>query len=209
MKSPIKTIIFDDTPLDVRGIRDILKGIPEIVIVGVYDTIGDALSSCRELKPDLLIADADIRGDKTAGPIFVRSVLKILPNLPILGLTRWPDCLVALKRAGCKEVVLKQAFDNEQAALKFIRGTLVEPPYVVGDEPPQLTEEEDRILRMLANGRTENELILATGKTRKQVRNIKGALKNKFGAVSNHDTELVSLAYRRGYLRVDDDLSAF
>lgn len=203
----IKTVIFEDSKFDLRGLQSILKGIPEINVVAVFDTIGEALSECKKIAPDLIIADADIRGDKTVGPNFVRSVIKMLPNVKVLGLTIWPDCIDRLKRAGCKEAVLKQFFDNEQAAQKFIRETLVESPFFTNLEPPDLNEEEDQVLRMMGNGHTEEEIGGMLNKSRKQVRIIKGGLKDKFGVVSGRDTELVALAYRRRYLLPDEDLS--
>ncbi len=206
----IRTIIFEDRKFDQRGILAILRDIPEISVIGVFDTIGEALNHCKDLKPDLIIADADIRGDRTAGPRFVKNVIKILPNAKILGLTIWAECIDPLKRAGCKEAVLKQFFDDEQAALKFIRETMIEPPLYGEDvEPPKLDEDEDHVLRMIANGHTENEICNALHKTRKQIRYIKDSLKDKFAVTSSKDTQLVSNAYLFGYFRTDEDLSVY
>jgi|WetSurMetagenome_2_1015567.scaffolds.fasta_scaffold63826_2 two-component system, NarL family, invasion response regulator UvrY len=208
MNNRIRTVIFDDDEIDVRGICDILKGIPEIAVVGKFDVMGEALVRCRELQPDLIIVDADIRDDKNVGPNFVRNVLRQQPQIKLLGLTKWPDCVLSLKRAGCHEAVLKQFFDDEKAALKFIRETLMEKSFFMKEEPPQLSEDEDKVVRMVASGCTENEISDKLNKTRKQVRNIKLTLKSKFGASTGRDPELVALAYRKGYFRPDDELES-
>ncbi len=199
----IRTIIFEDDEIDVRGIRDLIKGVASINIIGVYSTIQDGLRACRELRPDLLLVDADIRGDKTAGPRFVQAIKQMHCQARILGLTKYPECLKPLQFAGCNEVVLKQFFDDEEIARKYIEESLLNNPVNRAEmELPVLTREEDTVLRMIASGRTENEMGLKLTKTRKQIRLLKSALKLKFGAT--RDPQLVSHAYRCGYLRPGD-----
>jgi DNA-binding NarL/FixJ family response regulator len=200
----IKTVIFEDSEIDVRGIRELIKGVPEIMIVGVFDTLQEALYQCKRLEPRLILSDADIRGDKSIGPQFVRGVRKLLPEVKILGLTRYPECIKPLKLAGCNEVVLKQFFENEEAARKYIGETLLEiPRFSMDMVPPALSDDEDAVLRMIAEGHTENEIGAKLKKTRKQIRLIKESLKNKFGA--NRDPQLVSHAYKYGYLKPDEE----
>jgi len=206
----LKVVIFEDDKFQLRAVKDVLRDIPEINIVGIYDTIPEALVKCQELRPDLIIADADIRGNKAIGPQFVKSVRKILPLVKVLGLTAYDDCLTPLIQAGCKEAVLKKFFHDEESARKFIRATLLEPIIVPPqDLPPKLESEEDLVLRMISNGRTEKEIMEKLGKTRRQVTRVKDNLNHKFGVNSGKETQLVAHAYQIGYLRSDEDLSEY
>lgn len=210
INSIVKVVIFEDSKFDLTAIKTILNDIPEVQIVGSYDVLKEALRKCKELKPDLIIVDADIRGDKKEGPRFAQNMRMILPNVKMLGLTKYSECLQPLKQAGCKEAVLKHFFDDSEAARKYIQETLLElPAYYQDDTPPELSIEEDHVLRMIANGRTENEIAQQLDKTRRQVKDIKESLKLKFGVSSNRDPQLIAHAYRIRYLNSDEDLSQY
>lgn len=200
-----RTFIFEDQFFDMEAIKSILMKIHEVQLVGEASMIGEALEICRLKKPDLIIADGSIYGDKTIGPSFVRSVRRELPTVRILGLTRHPDMVEALKRSGCDFVANKNMIENQASAVKYIKETLIpRPQYSVQLKPPDLTEEEGRVLRMICEGLTEEQIALQLGHpTRKPVRRIKNNLFNKFGAASV--AQLVNLAYKTGYLDPDED----
>ena len=195
-----RTYIFEDIFFDLEAIKSILARIPEVQIIDHGSTIGEALRTCEEKKPDLIIADSDMYGDKQVGPNFVRAVKQKLPEVRILGMTRHADCIETLKRAGCDYVVNKSLIENHEAAVKFLRETLLpKPQYAVDLRPPTLTQEEDQVLRMICEGQTENEIAEKLGAgTRKPIRNVKLALFDKFGALNSPN--LVYLAYKSGYL---------
>ncbi|PWB76954.1 MAG: hypothetical protein C3F07_02755 [Anaerolineales bacterium] len=200
-----RTFIFEDSFFDMEAIKSILMKIQEIQIVGESYVIGEALQICRSKRPNLIIADGSIHDDRSIGPNFVKSVRAELPEVRILGLTRFPDMVEILKRAGCDYVVNKNMIENHEAAVKYIRETLIpRPQYAVPLEPPKLTEEEDAILRKICDGMTEEQIAADLGhQTRKPIRRIKNNLFNKFGA--NSVAQLVHLAYRTGYLKPDED----
>src|SRR5262249_38522272 len=56
----IKAIIVDDEPLARRNLRVLLKGDPEIEIVKECDSGADAVTSIRELLPDLVFLDVQM-----------------------------------------------------------------------------------------------------------------------------------------------------
>ncbi len=202
-----RTFIFEDSFFDMEAIKNILLKIHEIQIVGEAFTIGDALEICRKKRPNLIIVDGSIHDDKTIGPSFVRSVRKEFPEVHILGLTRFPDLVDALKHAGCNFVVNKNFIEDQADAVKYIKETLL-PQSIHGSDgfppPPNLTEEEDRILRMICDGLTEDQIASQSGyPTRKPIRRIKNSLFNKFGAASV--AQLVHLAYKTGYLNPHKD----
>ena len=200
-----RTFIFEDQFFDMEAIKSILKKINEIQIVGEASMIGEALEICRLKRPNFIIADGSIYGDKTMGPNFVKTVRKELPDVRILGLTRFPDMVDVLRRAGCDFVANKTMIENQAVAVKYIKETLLPKPiYAVHLKPPTLTEEEGLILRFICDGLTEEQIASQLGHpTRKPVRRIKNNLFHKFGATSV--AQLVHLAYKTGYLDPNDN----
>lgn len=195
-----RTFIFEDSYFDMEAIKSILLKIHEVQIVGEAAMVGEALEICRRRQPHLIIADGSIHDDKTVGPNFVRNVRKELPDVRILGLTRFPDMVEVLKRAGCDFVVNKSVIENHAAAVKYIKETLLpRPQFAVPLKPPELTAEEGKVLKMICDGKTEHQMAAALGhSTRKPVRSLKNNLFRKFGATSV--AQLVHLAYKTGYL---------
>lgn len=198
-----RTFILEDKYFERSAIEKILGGIPEITIVGNADTTAIALDWCERLKPDLIIADAKIGQDKLAGASFVRYIRTILPNVRILGITYHADLVDSLERAGCDYVVNKALIENQEAAVKYIRETLLpKPAFFRAFKPPQLTEHQDRVLHYICEGLTEDDIARELGfDNRRPVRNIKNTLFEIFGAVSA--ANLVHLAYQCGYLNPD------
>lgn len=197
--------IFEDTFFDLEAIKSILRKIPEIEIIGQGYAIGESVQFCERHKPGLIIADGEIHGDKSVGPIFVRTVRKKLPETRILGLTRWPDCIAALRNAGCDFVVNKNLIENQEAAIKYMRETLLfRSESHLAPNPPSLTPEQDRVLRLICEGNTEEQIALELNyKSRRPIKHMKDQLFNKFGA--DNVAQLVHLAYKTGYLRPEED----
>lgn len=200
-----RTYILEDRFFDLEAIKAILARIPEIQVIGSTSMPGEALEFCRQKKPDLIIVDGDIYGDKTAGPAFVKNVRKILPESRVLGMTRYDECIDPLKRAGCNYVVNKNVIENQDAALKFLRETFFpKPQHLRSLSPPSLTEEESQVLRLICEGNTEDQIALFLGfPSRKRVRKVKNTLFSKFNALNV--AHLVYLAFMTGYLHPDDD----
>jgi DNA-binding NarL/FixJ family response regulator len=197
--------IFEDIFLDLQGIKGMLKLIPEIEVIGQGSTLGEALQFCEQHKPGLIIADGEVHGDKTGGPTFVRLLRKKLPDTRFLGLTRYADCMAALRSAGCDFVVNKNLIENEAAAVKYLRETLLfRPEFAPNLTPPTLSPDLDRVLRLICAGLTEDQIAVELKyASRRPVKHFKEQLFDKFGA--DNVAQLVSLAYKSGYLRPDED----
>ena len=200
-----RTVILDDEFLQQSALEKILSGLSQIQIVGTAATTMEAFSICERLKPDLIIADAKIGQEKMAGATFVKNIKKILPNVRILGLTYHADLIDGLKRAGCDYVANKALIESPEDARKFIREAISpRPEYYRDFAPPSLTEAQDRVLKLICEGYTEDEIAKEFGSdSRKPIRNIKNTLFDIFGAKSA--ANLIHLAYRSGYLHPDRD----
>lgn len=200
-----KTFILEDSFLELNALEKILEGLPQIQLVGHASTPIEAISICERLRPDLIIADAKIGQEKMAGATFVKNIRKLLPEVRILGLTYHADLVDGLKRAGCDYVANKAFIESPEDAKKFIRETLLpKPEYYRDFAPPTLTDTQDRVLRLICEGHTEEEIAREFNfPTRKPIRNIKNTLFDAFGAKSV--ANLVYLAYKTGYLHPDRD----
>jgi DNA-binding NarL/FixJ family response regulator len=200
-----RTFILEDRFFDLEAIKAILAKIPEIQVVGHNSMPGEALAFCRQRKPDLIIVDGDLYGDKTMSPAFVKNIRRLLPETRLLGMTRYDECIDPLKRAGCNYVVNKNVIENQETALKFLRETFFpKPQQLRALPPPSLNDDESRVLRLICEGNTEEQIGLVLGHAnRKRVRKIKGSLFSKFNAINV--AHLVYLAFMTGYLHPDDD----
>jgi DNA-binding NarL/FixJ family response regulator len=205
LTSIYRTFILEDRFFDLQAIKAILAKISEIQVIGHTTMPGDALDFCRHNKPDLIIVDGDIYGDKTASPNFVKSVRKLLPEARLLGMTRYDECIEPLRRAGCNYVVNKNVIENQEAALKFLRETFIPKPQLARSlAPPILTDDESSVLRLICEGNTEEQIAFVLGHpSRKWVRKVKNTLFSKFNAINV--AHLVYLAFMTGYLHPDDD----
>ena len=134
----------------------------------------------------------------------MRYIRTVLSEVRILGITYHADLVDNLERAGCDYVVNKALIENQEAAIKYIRETLLpKPAFFRTFKPPQLTEQQDRVLHYICEGLTEEDIARKLGfDNRKPIRNIKNTLFEIFGAVSA--ANLVHLAYQSGYLNPEN-----
>jgi len=197
--------ILEDSYLQLTALKEILSSISNINVVGSARTLADALSECERMKPDLIIVDAKIDHDEGAGGKFIRYIRRQLPGVSILGLTHHTDLLEGLKQAGCDYVAHKALIESPANAKKYIEEALKpKPAYFREEAPPTLTDAEDRVLKLICQGYTEQQIADELKyQSRKSVKTVKQALFDAFGAISAPN--LVHLAYKTGYLNPDKD----
>ena len=95
----IRTILLEDEKFHQEGIKALLATIPNVLLIGMFRKSRIALQQCIELQPDLVIVDAQIgptRHFKGIGPEFVRDLKQELPEVRVMGITQYVDCLDAL-----------------------------------------------------------------------------------------------------------------
>lgn len=199
----IRTVILEDQFFQQMAIKTILDLIPEYEIIGIYKYPMDALNNCKEKKPDLIILDAELGGDKDAGPNWARNIRKELSTVCILGLTVWPECVEKLIQAGCDDALLKGQLGNVDEMQAYLKEARYKRTFnYITIHPPKLSENERKVLHMLREGASEveiaSELFGGVEKTRK-VKDVKKNLFNIFGARNSH--QLIAIAYDVGYLK--------
>jgi DNA-binding NarL/FixJ family response regulator len=108
-----RVIIADDHDLARAGLREILSAEPSVKVVGEASTGQEALTLCRELRPDVVLMD--IRMPEMDGLDATRAIKEAHPRISVLLLTMHadPDYLLKALKVGAAGYVLKEAPHDE------------------------------------------------------------------------------------------------
>ena len=182
MNESCRVLIVDDHPLFRRGLVQLLRTIPAFVLVGEAASGAEGLVLARELRPDLILLDLNMRdGD---GLDMLRVVMVTVSDSG--------EDVVAALRGGVEGYLLKDM--EPEAMLEALQdvaaGRVVIPPQLNhllaaalrGESRPQsagaagLTEQELRILEKIAAGLSNKqigrELDIAEGTVKVHVKHI-------------------------------------
>jgi DNA-binding NarL/FixJ family response regulator len=119
---PARLLIADDHDLVREGLRTMLSGEDDIRVVAEAKNGEEALSSCRELEPDLVLMD--VRMPVMDGLEATRRIKQELPQTSVVMVTMHenPDYLFEAVKAGAAGYVLKDA--SGERLLGAVRRTL-------------------------------------------------------------------------------------
>jgi DNA-binding NarL/FixJ family response regulator len=176
MPDVIHVLLADDHDLVRAGLRTVLRAHPEFSVVGEARNGDEAVSEATRLKPELVVLDVRMPG--TSGIEACREIRDTLPNTNILMLTSFADekAVMAAIVAGASGFMLKEV--RTEALLEAMRvigngGTTLDAASsaavigqirrgnVVSAEDrlaEQLTEREQRVLELIAEGLTNREI---------------------------------------------------
>lgn len=169
--TPIRVLIADDHSVLRAGLRMLLDAQKDIEVVG---EAGDGLEvprRARELSPDVVVLDLSMPGPRSGHVI--RAVLEACPTTRVLILTMHDDAayLRAALSAGAAGYVVKRVADSEllsairavHAGRGFVDLTGT-PGLASGPErnderqPMNLSRREREVLRLLAQGHSNQEV---------------------------------------------------
>jgi two-component system response regulator DevR len=193
---PIRVFLLDDHEVVRLGVRDVLEAADGIEVVGEAGTAEEALARIAPVRPD--VAVLDVRLPDGNGVEVCREVRSRHPEVQCLMLTSFADdeALFDAIMAGASGYVLKEVrggdlvedvrrvaagqclLDPRVTASVFERlrqGTRAEAPAT------QLTEQERRILDLLAEGLTNRQIGERLGLAEKTVKNYVSNLLVKLG----------------------------
>ncbi len=171
--TPIRVFLLDDHELVRRGIRDLLEQEPDVQVIGEADTAQDAKARIPALRPDVAILDARLPDGN--GIDVCRDIRSVDPSIRALILTSYDDdeALFAAIMAGAAGYLLKQVRGTDlvsavrvvaagqslldpavtQRVIERIRQGPQEP-----DELKSLTDQERRVLELVAEGLTNRQI---------------------------------------------------
>ncbi|CAA9455321.1 MAG: Regulatory protein, LuxR:Response regulator receiver [uncultured Rubrobacteraceae bacterium] len=188
MQDTIRVLIADDHPLFREGMRGRLDRVADIEVVGEAGSGDEAVELARELDPTVVLMDIKMPG--LNGIEATREILETKPQTGVLVLTMFEDddSVFAAMRAGAKGYLLKDC--GGEGVVRAIRavasGEAVFGPGVAerimgffsAPRPatPQrafaeLTEREEEVLSLVAEGKINQEISRQLFVSLKTVRN--------------------------------------
>jgi DNA-binding NarL/FixJ family response regulator len=197
---PIRILIADDHLLFRDGLHGLLDVVPGTTVVGEAASGDEAVALAAELQPDVILMDIKMPG--LNGIAATREILAANSQVGILILTMFEDndSVFAAMRAGARGYLLKAASHEEllraihgvgngeaifgpgiaRRLLGFFTAPRASPPAAPSAAFPELSDRENDILRLIAQGRNNYEiadqLALSVKTVQNHVSNILGKL---------------------------------
>ena len=194
--SPIRVFLLDDHEVVRRGLRDLLEADGDVWVVGEAGTAEEALRRIPPTRPDVAILD--VRLPDGDGVEVCRAVRAAHPEVHCLILTSFADdeTLFQAIMAGAAGYLLKQVRgpDLVDAVRRVAAGqSLLDPavtkrvldrlrtPPEADERLARLTEQERRILDLIADGLTNRQIAERIHLAEKTVKNYVSNLLAKLG----------------------------
>ncbi len=210
MTKPIRVLLADDHPLVRAGIRSTLLAEKDLVLVGEAAEAAEAERLSRELLPDVLLLDLNMPGPPATE--VVAALRKHCPIVKVLVLTAYDEdaYIHALLSAGVAGYMLK---DEAPEAMIHAIHTVVQggtwfSRTVTGKlldrksgQPAQpalssLTDREAAVLRLVVEGRTNQEIGLALRISEKTVEKHLREVFTKLGVASRVEAAVYAVRQR-------------
>ena len=192
----IRVFLLDDHEVVRRGLVDLLQSAGDIEVVGESGSAQEATRRIPALKPDVAVLDG--RLPDGSGIDVCRDVRSVDPTIQALILTSYEDdeALFAAIMAGAAGYVLKQirGTDLVDAVRRVAAGQSLLDPAVTArvlerirkgpeqpDELRDLTDQERRILLLVAEGLTNREIGAKMFLAEKTIKNYVSSMLAKLG----------------------------
>jgi DNA-binding NarL/FixJ family response regulator len=184
----IRILLVDDHEVIRVGLRTVLGQTQGVAVIGEAGTMAEAVQQAQRLKPDVILMD--VRLPDGSGIDACREILGALPGTRVIFLTSYADddSVLAAVLAGAHGYVLKEIdspalleairsvakgqsiLDSHvtERALRWLRG-LHDLPATSGTD--QLSSQEERVVALVAEGKTNKEIAVALALSDKTVKN--------------------------------------
>jgi two-component system response regulator NreC len=213
MADPIRVLIADDHTIFRSGLNMLLSTQDDIQVVGEATDGVECLQAAERLSPDVVLMDIGM--PNLNGIEATRRLLERVPNAQVLVLTmhRSDEYFFQMLEAGASGYILKGAETDEliDAVRTVARGEVFLYPSLAGKlvqeylkqlnfehQGPALSEREQQILRLIAEGFTSKEIGEQLVISPSTVHSHRSNIMHKLELKSRH--ELVRYARQRGLL---------
>ena len=204
---PIRVLLADDHAIVRNGVAQILDEQPDIEVVAQAEDGESAIVLYRQANPD--VALLDLRMPKVEGTQVVERIRREFPEAVLVVLTTFDtdDDIDRALRAGAKGYLLKDVGPGDLVACVrtvYGGGTWVSPTVasklVARMTRVQVTPQEMRVLRQVAEGKSNREIGETLFISEATVKIHLTHLFEKLGATSR--TDAVAKAVERGLIRM-------
>ncbi len=194
--APIRVFLLDDHEVVRRGLRDLLESEGDIEVVGESGSAVEAAARIPALRPDVAVLDG--RLPDGSGIDVCRDVRSVDPSIKALILTSYDDdeALFAAILAGAAGYVLKQIAGTDliDGVRRVAAGqSLLDPSLIArvldrvrtgpAEQPEltSLTQQERKILALIAEGLTNRQIGERMFLAEKTVKNYVSSILSKLG----------------------------
>ncbi len=186
--SETRILIVDDHEVVREGLRALLSRRPGFAVVGEAGSVEQAVAEAAKMQPDVIVMD--VRLPDGSGIEACREIRQARPETKVIMLTSYADedAVFASILAGAAGYLLKQTRGNAlaDAIASVMRGDSLLDPAVTqkvlervrsagqrkADDPlATLTEQEHKILVLIAEGKTNKEIADEASLSDKTVKN--------------------------------------
>ena len=190
MTQPVDSLtilIADDHPVFRKGLKALLASMPGVSLAAEATNGADAVRLADQLQPDVILMDLNMPGE--GGLAAIRQIVQTSPHIRILVVTmfRDDDSVFAAMRAGARGYVLKDMDDADiaRAILAVGSGDAIFSPAIAerlmnffNARPalpielfPDLTPSERNVLKLMAQGASNDAIAHQLSFSTKTVRN--------------------------------------
>ncbi|HEX9044274.1 MAG TPA: response regulator transcription factor [Candidatus Limnocylindrales bacterium] len=196
LSRPLRLVVVDDHEVVRQGLVSLLDRREGLQVVAEAGSVAEAIEMSRKFQPDIVVMD--VRLPDGSGIEACREIRSELPNTKVVILTSYPDEEAVLSAiiAGASGYLLKQirARDLVSSLEAVGRGDSLLDPAVTEkvldrvrriatgaytDELAQLTQQEQKILALVAEGKTNKEIAAEVYLSDKTVKNYVSSILSK------------------------------
>ena len=193
---PLRVLLVDDHEVVRSGIKALLQATDDIVVSGEAGTVREAVDEANRIRPDVVVMD--VRLADGSGIEATREIRASHPKTRVVMLTSFADdeALFASIMAGASGYVLKQVRGGElvrairtvgkgeslldPAVTNAVLDRLRKGKHLLKDEKlARLSPQEERILSLVADGKTNKEIGDELSLAEKTVKNYVSSILSK------------------------------
>ncbi len=210
MADEIKVLVVDDNALLRLGLTETINIEPGLTPVGAAANSVEALTLYRKFRPDVVTMDYQMPGD--SGLVCTQKIIAEFPDAKIILLSVFDseEDIWKAVQAGVKGYLTKKAGEVEdvlEAIHEVAAGGTYFPAVIAQklerrNDQESLTPREMDVLKLLADGCSNKEIVDALGISLPTVKLHIINLREKLGAADR--TQAVVAAFKRGILHINE-----